>query len=359
VNAASPMQRLYVHDISVTPLLDRQSEVRLATQLAIARRAILKLATDLHESCREFVLDGDVSGSNLGTVWPLSRLEALIRRLAHFTAHHSDANAAAALRKIRSHKISLDDAREGLILANLRLVAHIARKFGNRGLPVMDLIQEGNLGLLTAVEKFDHERGNRFSTYASWWIRQAIEGGIAEKSRTIRVPAQVTEEMRKVEYASRDLSQHLGRTATPCEIARQLSLPVASVHHALSIVREPLPLEGGLGDRDGYNVAKFVPDARAPSPFHDAAQREITERVASVLRDLSPREQTIVRMRFGLGREAGRTLAQIGERLRLSRERVRQIELVALNKIKASPLCRDLAELFGVAASTDVGVDQP
>jgi RNA polymerase sigma factor (sigma-70 family) len=356
VNGASPVQRLYLQEMGVTPLLDRQSEVRLATQLAVARIAILNLAQSLPESCRAFVLNGDESGSNLGTAWPLSRLEAAIRKLVRFAAQHPDTTAAAALREIRAHKTSLDEARSGLIHANLRLVVHIAGKYGNRGLPLMDLIQEGNLGLLTAVEKFDHQRGNRFSTYASWWIRQAIGGAIAEKARTIRIPAQVTEAMRKVEYASRDLSQHLGRKATPREIAAQLSMPVATVDHALSIVREPLPLEGSVGDLEGSNVVKFLPDAQVPSPFQDASQREIKERVASVLRDLSPREQTIIRMRFGFGHEDGGTLAQIGERLRLSRERVRQIEAAALTKIKASLLCRDLAELFGVAEPPGLGV---
>ena len=348
VKAVSPMQPLYMREARATPLLDKPAEVRLATQFKIARLAILEWAQNLPESCREFVLAEDASGSNLGATWPRSRLEASIRRLVQFTAQHPDTSAAAALCAIRAHQTSLDEARDGLILGNLRLVVHIARKYANRGLVLMDLIQEGNLGLMTAVEKFEHERGNRFSTYAGWWIKQAIERGIADKSRTIRIPQYVNDEVRRVEYAARDLSQHLGREATPREIATQLSMPVDTVDHALSIVREPLSLEGGVGDRDSYNVVKFVPDVRVPSPFHDASQREIKQRVESVLRDLSPREEKIVRMRFGFGHDAASTLAEIGEQLHLSRERVRQIEQVALAKIKASPLCRELAELFGV-----------
>jgi RNA polymerase primary sigma factor len=345
---ASPTQQLYLREVGATPLLDKQAEVRLATQLTDARLAIVERMQSLPEGCREFVLTGDESVSNLGATWPLIRLEAFIRKLVQFSAQQPDIETAAALREIQAHKVSLDDARDRLILANLRLVAHIARKYGNRGLALMDLIQDGNLGLLTAVERFEHVRGNRFSTYASWWIKQSIERGIADKSRTIRIPQQVNHEMRKVEYVARDLSQHLGRNATSHEIAAQLRVPVGTVELALSIVREPLPLEGKVGDRDAYSVATFVPDARVPSPFHDASQRELKQRVESVLRDLNPREETVVRMRFGIGQEAARTLAQIGERLRLSRERVRQIEAVALAKIKASPLCRDLGELFGL-----------
>jgi RNA polymerase primary sigma factor len=334
----SPIWQLYIREAGRTALLDRQAEVKLATQFSVARLAIRELAQTLPES----------TVSSLDDLGTLSGREAMIRKLVLFTAEHEDAHAEAVLRKILAHKVSLDDARDRLILANLRLVIHLAKKYENRGLPWMDLIQEGNFGLMTAVEKFDCERGNRFSTYASWWIKQALERGIAEKSRTIRIPAHVSEEMGKVEYAARDLSHQLGRKATSREIATQLTMPVDTVDQALSIVREPLPLEARVGDSEGCDVAKFVPDTQVPSPFHDAMQREIKQRVESVLRDLNPREETIVRMRFGIGRDATKTLAQIGERLRLSRERVRQIEKAALAKIKASPLYRDLAELFGL-----------
>ena len=354
-NAASPLQRLYMTQLAAPALLDREAEVRLAAQFTAARLEILKLARSLPKDCREVVLARRAFDSNLGATWSLSLIETFIRELIQFTEQHPDTAAAASLREIRAHKRSLDDARHGLVLANLRLVVHVAKKYGNRGLPLMDLIQEGNLGLLTAVEKFEHERGNRFSTYACWWIRQAIERGIAEQSRTIRIPLHAGEEMRKVEYAASDLSQQLGRKATPYEIARQLSIPVDTVEQALSIVREPLPLEGLAGDREGYDRVKFLSDTRVPSPFHDASQSELKQRVESVLRDLNPREESVVRLRFGIGSDVTNTLAQIGERLRLSRERVRQIEGVALAKIKASPLCRELAEMFGVEETCRLG----
>ena len=350
--AAPPPQSLYPRALAVTALLDRQGEVELATQFTFARQAILKLARNLPKDCRDVVLARGAPGSNGSAAWKLSHIEAFVRRLIQFTEQHPDAAAAAALRAIRAHKLSLDSARNGLVLANLRLVAHVAKKYGHRGLPMMDLIQEGNLGLLTAVEKFEPQRGNKFSTYACWWIRQAIERGIAEQSRTIRIPVHASEEMRKVDGVARDLGQILGRKATPHEIANQLSMPVDLVEEALSMARQPLPLEGGAGDREGCDLVKVLPELRVPPPFEVPSQREIKQRVELVLRNLNPRENTVVRMRFGIGHDDAQTLAQIGIRLRLSRERVRQIEGVALAKIKASPLGRELGGLSGVAEAT-------
>lgn len=328
--AAPPLQRLHLRELAATALLDRPAEVRLATQFTVARLKIVKLARSLPKDCREAIPARRASGSRVGAQWPLSGIETFIRNLTQLSEQHLDTTA----------------------LANLRLVVHLAKKYGNRGLPLMDLVQEGNLGLLRAVERFEHERGNRFSTYASWWINKTIKLGIAEKARTIRIPGQVNEEMRRVEYAARDLSQHLGRKATSREIATQLSMPVRTVEHALSIVREPLPLERSGGGREGYDLAKVVPDTRVPSPFHKASQREIEQRVDSALRNLTSREETIVRMHFGIGGDEARTLAQIGKQPSVSRERVRQIEGVAIAKIKASPLGRELGGLSGVGAAT-------
>jgi len=356
VNATPPTLRRYLQAMGATPLLDEQKEVSLASQLKDSRLAIARLAQALPDCCRDFALAGDESGPMLGAAWPLSHLERFLRKLARYAAQDPDATVAAALREIRAHKVSLDDARDGLILANLRLVVYIAKKYANSGMPFMDRIQEGNLGLLRAVEKFDHERGHKFSTYAFWWIKQSVDRGIIEKSRTIHIPALVNGKIRVVECAARELSQRLGRKATPREIATLLKTPVDAVDHALSLVREPLPLENGSGSPEGFDVTKFVPDGRAPSPFDHVSQREITQRVESVLRELKPREETIIRMRFGIGREAERSLDQIGERLRLSRERVRQIQWRALAKIKASPLCRDLARLFTVGETRSLRV---
>jgi len=349
-STGSPLLRRYLQEMGTTPLLDEEQEVRLASQFMDARLAIAHRAFALPEGCREFVLADDAAGPVLGAAWPLSDLERFVGKLEHFAVQRPEIEVAETLREIRVHKLSLDEARNGLILANLRLVVHIAKKYAKSGLPFMDLIQDGNLGLLRAVEKFEHKRGNKFSTYAFWWIKQSVERGITEKSRTIRIPVHVSEAIRKVELATRDLNPHLGRKATPQEIAKQLGMPLETVDHALSVVREPMPLEDAGGVSGGYDVAKFIPDEQVASAFDDVSQREIKEKVASVLQGLNPREQTIIRMRFGIGREASRTLEQIGERLRLSRERVRQIEAIALAKIKASPMCRELADMFGIAA---------
>lgn len=346
-----PMLRLYLREMGETPLLEQQREVCLASQLQSSRLAIAKLAAALPASGRDVVLAGDRRGPALGAAWPLRRVDRFIAKLAHQAALRPDGAIAARLRDIRSHKASLDEAREGLILANLRLVVHIAKKYAKSGLPFMDLIQEGNVGLLRAVEKFEYERGYKFSTYAFWWIKQSIERGVAEKLRTIRIPVHVNEQVRRVELAARDLGQQLGREAMPAEIAVRLTTTEDAVEEVQSIVHEPLALESSDGRLGAYDLANTIADVSTPSPFHHVAYREIRQRLESVIAKLRPREANVIRMRFGIGREASRTLEEVGNRLRLSRERVRQIEGLALAKIKASPLARDLAELSGLGAA--------
>ena len=348
---APGMLRLYLDEMGAIALLPEEAVIRLAIALKDARRAIAKRARALPASCRGIVLAGDESGPELGAAWPLADLERFFGNLVSDAAERPEGAGAAALAEIRPHKIALDGARDALILGNLRLVVHMAKKYANHGLPLMDLVQDGNIGLLRAVEKFEHERGNKFSTYAFWWIKQGVERGIADKARTIRIPAHVNERVRKIGHASRDLTRLLGRKPTPGEIAAQLGMPVDTVDRALTTVREPKPLEENPGDPAAYDIAKSLPDRTSPSPFEQASQRQLGQRVESVLRGLKPREEAIIRMRFGIGREALRTLEEIGKHLRLSRERVRQIEWIALSKMRRSPRCRELASLLGARAA--------
>jgi RNA polymerase primary sigma factor len=248
----------------------------------------------------------------------------------------------------RGCKRHIDHARDGLILANLRLVVHIAKKYLNHGISFMDLIQEGNIGLMKAVEKFEHERGNKFSTYAYWWIKQAIERAIADKARVIRIPVHVNEKIKKIARISKELGETLGRKPTPQEVARKLRMPVAKVEEILGVVPEPQALEDMSSDDDSPGLMRFIADANAPCPLERTEDRELREKVAGTLKVLSAREEEIIRLRFGIGREMPYTLEEIGRVMGLSRERVRQIEATALKKIQAAEESNDLREFIGV-----------
>ena len=288
-----------------------------------------------------------------GADWPLSDLESFLRQARAPPAERPDTTVAATLREIRASQAPLDDARDGLILANLRLVVHIAKKYAKNGLAIMDLIQDGNIGLLRAVEKFEHERGHKFSTYAFWWIKQGVERGIAEKSRTIRIPVHVNEAITTGSGSRRATrASSLGRQATPRrDRKRQLRMPVDTVDQALcrragtAAAREQTPASAEATT----SLATSVPDVASPSPFHAVSPARMEQRVdAGAQGAQSGARRRSCGCASASDARPRRTLEQIGGRLRLSRERVRQIEGLALAKIKASPLCRELAELFGV-----------
>ena len=337
---------IYLREMGATPLIDERKEVELARELQEAREGISRIAMRLPASVKEYVLEGDTDGPKRGREWPLDDLLGFYAKLARYAREHHDARALVAFKTAREHKRHVDHARDALILANLRLVVHIAKKYLNHGISFMDLIQEGNIGLMKAVEKFEYERGNKFSTYAYWWIKQAIERAIADKARIIRIPVHVNEKIKKIARIARELAETLGRKPTPQEIAKKLRMPVAKVEEILGVVQEPQALEDLSADDDAPGLLRFVADPNAVSPLEKTVDRELREKVESTLRVLNSREEEIIRLRFGIGRDMPYTLEEIGRVMGLSRERVRQIEATALKKIQSAQECKDLKEFL-------------
>jgi len=348
-NSDSPA--FYLKELKDRVPPEPEQELRWATDIVEARDAIVEMVLDLPPECRAIVEDDSLAPRS-GKRWPLEHLEAYLARMAGIESRVSD-DLTGRLREIAAQKRRLDRARDALVLANLRFVPHVARRFTGCGLPFMDLVQEGNVGLLRAVDRFEPERGLRFCTYAFWWIRQSITKAIGDKSRLVRLPAQIGASLTRLRGARKELIERHGRKPTLEELAEQLKISGGQLKELLAVTRDARPLEELAGPRGGNTDGDAPSDAA--TPLDEALDREFRREIVQALAMLSRREEEVLRLRYGLGRDRTHTLREIGVIFGISRERIRQIESEALEKL---PL-EHLWTLRGPCAGTRAAARSP